>query len=257
MRSSSAGRVPCARPRGAYDREDLSLQHRLRLSLVIAQAVGVLTLLRSVAFDRWITVLASLLLIGGAMAAQRGRTWGVPLAFAAAVAFPVAFLIGIAPPWFCLVGLAGAWPFALSARPFARFDKGATVLLAAITTTLGAAAAITWKEVAWSVFVTFPSLRPSIDAQHGVALAAVLAVVVGALAGRARHPAIRVAADSEPGQAGVRIAERVRVGSDATGSVHADAFDEEAERELGLEPRALDRRRHSATSSPTSNDGET
>jgi hypothetical protein len=237
----------------------LSLQHRLRLSLVIAQAVGVLTLLRSIAFDRWITVLASLLLIGGAMAAQRGRTWGVPLAFAAAVAFPVAFLIGIAPPWFCLVGLAGAWPFALSARPFARFDKGATVLLAAITTTLGAAAAITWKEVAWSVFVTFPSLRPSIDAQHGVALAAVLAVVVGALAGRARHPAIRVGAESEAGEARVRIGERVRIGSDATGSLHADAFEEEAERdlELGLKPRALDRRRHDATSSPIPDDGET
>jgi hypothetical protein len=233
------------------------LQHRLRLSLVIAQAVGVLTLLRSIAFDRWITVLASLLLIGGAMAAKRGRTWGVPLAFAAAVAFPVAFLIGIAPPWFCLVGLAGAWPFALSARPFARFDKGATVLLAAITTTLGAAAAITWKEVAWSVFVTFPSLRPSIDAQHGVALAAVLAVVVGALAGRARHPAIRVGAESGPGEARVRIGERVRIGSDATDSVHADAFEEEAERELRLEPRALDARRHGATSSPTTDDGET
>lgn len=234
------------------------LQHRLRLSLVVAQAVGVLTLMRSIAFDRWITVLASLFLIGGAMAAQRGRTWGVPLAFAAAVAFPVAFLIGIAPPWFCLVGLAGAWPFALSARPFARFDKGATVLLAAITTTLGAAAAITWKEVAWSVFVTYPSLRPSIEAQHGVALAAVLAVVVGALAGRARHPAMRVGAESESesGQARVRIGERVRIDSDAASHAHDDAFEEEAERELGLPPRVLDGRRHGATSSPTPNDGE-
>ena len=229
------------------------LQHRLRLSLVVAQAVGVLTLLRSIAFDRWITVLASLFLIGGAMAAQRGRTWGVTLAFAAAVAFPVAFLIGIAPPWFCLVGLAGAWPFALSARPFARFDKGATVLLAAITTTLGAAAAITWKEVAWSVFVTYPSLRPSIEAQHGVALAAVLAVVVGALAGRARHPAIRVGTESESGDARVRIGERVRIGSDDAS--HADALEEEAERELGLQPRAFDARRHGATSSPP-DDGE-
>jgi hypothetical protein len=237
------------------------LQHRLRFSLAIAQAVGVLTLLRSIAFDRWITVVASLFLIGGAMAAQRGRTWGVPLAFAAAVAFPVAFLIGIAPPWFCLVGLAGAWPFALSARPFARFDKGATVLLAAITTTLGAAAAVAWKEVAWSVFVTFPSLRPSIEAQHGVALAAVLAVVVGALAGRARHPAIRVGTESEWGDARVRIGERVRIGSDGaasrTGADAYDALEAEAEREVGLEPRALDRRRHGATSSPPTNDGET
>ncbi|MDB5218702.1 MAG: hypothetical protein JWO86_6629 [Myxococcaceae bacterium] len=252
---SSAGRVTCARRCAAYDRRVL-LQHRLRLSLVAAQVVGVLTLLRSIAFDRWITVLASLFLIGGAMAAQRGRTWGIPMALAAAVAFPVAFAIGIAPPWFCLVGIAGALPFAISARPFARFDKGATMLLAAITTTLGAAAAIAWKEVAWSVFMTFPSLMPSIHAQHGVALAATLAVVVGALAGRARHPAEGAGTESFEGEARVRIGERVRIGNDATGSAHADAFEEEAERELARDLE-LDGHRHGATSSPLPNDGET
>lgn len=170
-----------------------------------------MTLLRSIAYDRWITVLASLFLIGGAMAAQRGRTWGVGLAFASAVAFPVAFAIGIAPAWFCLVGLAGAMPFALTWRPFARFDRGAAALLAAITATAGAAAAIAWKEMAWSVFTEFPSLRPSIEAQHGVALAATLAVVVGVLAGRHRHPVERAA--SEEGEARVRFGERLRVGS--------------------------------------------
>ena len=191
-----------------------------------------MTLLRSIAYDRWITVLASLLLIGGAMAAQRGRTWGIGLAFAAAVAFPVAFAIGIAPPWFCLVGLAGAWPFALTARPFARFDKGATLMLAAIAATVGTAAAVAWKEVAWSVFMSFPSLRPSIEAQHGVALAATLAVVVGALAGRARHPATLDASASESEGARVRFGERVRVGA---GAEESDALDEASRRELDAE----------------------
>jgi hypothetical protein len=219
----------CAPRRGAYDPR-VVLSHRLRVSLVVAQAVAVMTLLRSIAYDRWITVLASLLLIGGAMAAQRGRTWGIGLAFAAAVAFPVAFAIGIAPPWFCLVGLAGAWPFALTARPFARFDKGATMMLAAVAATVGTVAAVAWKEVAWSIFMTFPSLRPSIEAQHGVALAATLAVVVGALAGRARHPA---AVDASASQgARVRFGERVRVG---VGADESDTLDEASRRELDAE----------------------
>jgi hypothetical protein len=208
------------------------LSHRVRLSLLVAQAVAVMTLLRSIAYDRWITVLASLLLIGGAVAAQRGRTWGIGLAFAAAVAFPVAFVIGIAPPWFCLVGLAGAWPFALTVRPFARFDKGATVLFAAVTATAGAAAAIAWKQIAWWVFTTFPSLYPSIEAQHGVALAATLAVVVGALAGRARHPAVRDASDS--GEARVRFGERVRIGSDANEIARRESSEEEAAADLDM-----------------------
>jgi hypothetical protein len=221
----------CAPRRGAYDPR-VVLSNRLRLSLVVAQAVAIMTLLRSIAYDRWITVLASLLLIGGAMAAQRGRTWGIGLAFAAAVAFPVAFAIGIAPPWFCLVGLAGAWPFALTARPFARFDKGATMMLAAIAATVGTVAAVTWKEVAWSVFMSFPSLRPSIEAQHGVALAATLAVVVGALAGRARHPAGLDASASAAEGARVRFGERVRVG---VGAEESDALDEASRRELDAE----------------------
>ena len=180
-----------------------------------------MTLLRSIAYDRWITVLASLVLIGGAAAALRGRTWGVGLAFASAAAFPVAFAIGIAPAWFCLVGLAGALPFALTARPLARFDKGATVLLAAIAATAGAAASIAWKEVAWSLVTTFPSLRPSMEAQHGVALAATLALIVGVLAGRARHPAACSASDSASNstEAHVRFAEPARIGSERPDSV--------------------------------------
>jgi len=229
-----------ARVRRAPTIEIVVLSHRLRLSLLVAQAVGMMTLLRSIAYDRWITVLASLFLIGGAYAATRGRTWGVGMAFASAVAFPVAFAIGIAPAWFCLVGLAGAWPLAIAWRSFARFDKGAATLLATLAATGGAAAAIAWKEMAWSIITTFPSLRPSIEAQHGVALLATMAVVVGVVAGRAKHPA--EASSSSEGEARVRFGERVRIGVDADASESA-SHDELAEDAEAAEPHAPRARR--------------
>ena len=153
------------------------------------------------------------------MAAQRGRTWGIGLALATAVSFPVAFAIGIAPAWFCLVGVAGALPFALTARPLARFDKGATALLAILAATGGTAVAMAWKEIAWTVFRNIPSLRPSGDVQHGVALAATLAVVVAVIAGLGR----RSGAHAE--EARVRIGERLRV-SEGSESDLADALDD-------------------------------
>ena len=102
------------------------LPRAVRYSLFATELVAFATLLRSVAYDRWITVLASVLLIMGAGAARRGRAWGIALAFAAAAAFPTAWVIGIAPAWFCLVGAAGALPFLFVVRAFARFDRSAT-----------------------------------------------------------------------------------------------------------------------------------
>jgi hypothetical protein len=182
---------------------------RLQRWLFATQLVGAATLLRSVAYDRWITVLAAALLIAGATAARRGRSWGVGLALGAAAAFPVAFMIGIAPPWFVLVGLVGAMPFAIASRAFARFDKGATVLLAALAASAGAIGAIAWKEYAWSIFQSFPLSRPSIEAQHGLALTALtaLAVVAGLTTRKKRGDAT--------GSERVRIAEHVRVSDDA------------------------------------------
>lgn len=201
--------------------EVLVLPRSLRVSLLVAQLIGGATLIRSIAFDRWITVLASLLLLVGATAAQRGRAWGVGLALASAAAFPVAFAIGIAPVWFCVVGVAGALPFALTSRAFARFDKTATTMLATIGIATGAAGAIAWKHVAWSMFEMFPSLWPSLEPQHGM-LAALAAVgTVAAVASRPR-----------PRAGGVRVegAEQWRVGSaraaDADVVSEADAADE-------------------------------
>ena len=193
---------------------------RLQLSLVAAQLVGAATLLRSVAYDRWITALAAALLIVGATAARRGRSWGVWLALGAAASFPVAWAIGIAPPWFCLVGVVGALPFAIASRAFARFDKGATTLLAFLAASTGAISAIAWKQYAWSFFTTFPISQPSREAQHGVALAALatLVVVAGVLA-RGKH-------GITSGQR-VRVAEQLRVGD----STHRE---EEATLDLDL-----------------------
>lgn len=181
------------------------LPRNVERSLLVAQVLGAATLLRSIAYDRWITVLAAALLIAGAVAAQRGRTWGVGLAFAAAAWFPVAFLVGIAPAWFVLVGLAGALPFAQLWRSFARFDRGAAALMASMAVTAGTLGAIVWKNIAWTIFTIIPALRPGAYAQHGLAVAATLAVMV-AIVVRGRS---RGALGPEPTHA--RIGERTRL----------------------------------------------
>ena len=203
------------------------LPRRVRLSLLAVQVVSVLTLLRSIAFDRWITVLASMLLIGSAMAARRGKAWGIGLGFATAVWFPVAFLIGIAPAWFCLVGLVAALPFAFTLRPFARFDKGATALLTGIAAATGTAIALAWKEMAWSVFEIVPSLAPTGVAQHGLLVVSTLLVVLG-IASRGRF---RDAPEGEGAR--VRVGERLRVGDTSHEIAASSAELDEEEHERG------------------------
>jgi hypothetical protein len=187
------------------------LPRSLRLSLIAVQVVAALTLLRSVAYDRWITVLASALLLVGATAVQRGgRAWGIALMFAMALAFPTAFAIGIAPAWFCLVGMVAALPLMLTWRALQRFDRGAATLMATIAAGAGALGAMTWKEIAWEVFVLFPALRPSMDAQNG-ALVAALAAIGAIMAGAAalRRPRAATASRHEGTRhegAGLRVA---------------------------------------------------
>ena len=211
------------------------LPRRVRLSLLAVQVVSVLTLLRSIAFDRWITVVASLLLIGGAMAARRGKAWGIGLTFATAVWFPAAFAIGIAPAWFSIVGLVAALPFAFTLRPFARFDKGATALLAGIAAATGTAIAVAWKEMAWSIFQIVPSLAPTGVAQHGLLVATTLLVVLG-IASRDR---LR----SAPDEARIRVGERVRVSEGESGvgnhGAELDLVGEEADHDVRARRRAL------------------
>ncbi len=182
-------------------------QRRLHLSLVAAQLVGAATLLRSVAYNFWITMLASALIIVGAEAARRGRSWGVGLALGAATAFPVAWAIGIAPTWFVLVGIAGALPFAIASRAFARFDKGATALLALLAASAGTIGAMAWKEYAWSIFASVPMTRPSMEAQQGLMLATLTTLVAAAVMSRGKRELV--------GGDRVRVAEHLRVADHA------------------------------------------
>jgi AcrR family transcriptional regulator len=78
------------------------------------------------------TVLATTGLLVGAIAAVRGRTWGILLATAASTAFVGAFVAGIAPLWFVGVAAPGALAAAVSAPRLWRADRvGAATLIAA------------------------------------------------------------------------------------------------------------------------------
>lgn len=155
------------------------LPRNVRLAILLVQLVSIATLMRSIAFDRWITIFASLVLLAGATAAKRNRAWGVALMFAQAIAFPVAAMIGIAPPWFCLVGAIGMLPFLMTAPGFVRADRGATRLLAALAVSGGALGAIVWKKIAWDVFQAVPFFWPSAYPHHGWIVAAVAALGIG------------------------------------------------------------------------------
>jgi hypothetical protein len=207
---------------------DRNLPHRLSVALFLAQLVAFATLIRSIAYDRWITVLASVLLIGGAFAAQRGKTWGLGLSFAAAVAFPVASMIGIAPPWFWLVGIAGALPFIVASRALARFDKGATTILAAIGIGIGAMGAISWKEYALDVFRQFPALMPSLHAQHTGAL---VITAIAATIALALRPSLGRPRGADAAEAKLRIGTELRIEESAA------ANGVEEEEEASDEPR--------------------
>lgn len=176
-----------------------TLPDRVRTSLGFAQFLAAATLLRSIAYERWITVVAAALLIAGTLAAQRGRTWGVALSFVVAVWFPVAAFIGIAPAWFIGVGLAAATPFLQLWRSFTKFDRGATALFAGLATSLGVGAAFAWKSVAWTLFTSFPSLMPSRVFQNGLVVVTMLAAMVGFAIHRRRRER-REAAAAAPAQ---------------------------------------------------------
>lgn len=146
----------------------------LRLSLVVLQLATIATLVRSVALDRWITVAASLLLLGATFAARRGRTWGVAAAFTVGVTFLGLWSQGVGTPWFALVGILAVRPFLRLFRHFLRFDRGAATLLAAVATALGIGGAVAWKAYAFALFEAFPALMPSLYPHHGMAIAAML-----------------------------------------------------------------------------------
>lgn len=129
-----------------------TLRRNLRSSLHVAELVALATLLRSLVFEKWTTVVTALVLLVGARAALRGRTWGVGVLSAAATAFGGAVVLGFAPHWFWAVGLIGVLPFVLALRPMVRFDAGATALFAIVAGASGVAGAFAWREAAYALF---------------------------------------------------------------------------------------------------------
>lgn len=212
------------------------LPRNLRLVILLAQLVSIATLMRSIAFDRWITIFASLVLLLGAAAAKRNRAWGVALMFAQAIAFPVATMIGIAPPWFVLVGAIGMLPFLMTAPGFVRADRGATRVLTALAVAGGAIGAIGWKKIAWDVFEAFPFFWPSAYPHHGWVVAAVAALGVG-IAVRDRK-LLDTDGESETASDATaftqaRVAAPARISGDVEAARIEEETDEEAEEVLG------------------------
>lgn len=203
------------------------LPRNVQTSLVAAQVVGFATLLRSVAWDRWITVLVSALLLLGASSALRGRSWGIALSLATAAFFPAAFLLGMAPIWFLAVGAVAAWPYLLTSRAFARADRSAATLLASLSISFGAGLAMSWKVFAWPLFMAFPAIRPSAQPGHGVLLTILLGVAAAVAVVRRRSSTRQAAAQLAPAPVAFRVEPRLRVSDMIQRDTHLDAHEEE------------------------------
>ncbi len=89
--------------------------------------------------------------------------------------FTGVWALGIAPPWFALVGFLAARPFARLFSHFYRFDRGAAMMLAVLGVGVGSAGAFAWKQFAFDLFSTFPSLIPSAYPHHGLAILGIVA----------------------------------------------------------------------------------
>jgi hypothetical protein len=183
--------------------------------LVLVQLAAFGTLLRSVALDRWISVAVSVLLIGAALAAQRGRTWGVALSFALGATFFGVWALGIAPLFFAFVGVLAMLPFGRLYRHFAGFDRGAAAVLAVAASSAGLVSAVAWKAWALDLFRALPLLTPSLYPHHGIVVLAMLAVgTVLFRRANAATPNLAFAAEGASGsleEARVRVAPALRV----------------------------------------------
>ena len=133
----------------------LPLPVRLSLSAAICAAAYIIT--RCALGGVWVTVFAGSLLATGAIAAWRGRTWGVGLTLLAGTSFVGAWALDMAPSWFVAIGATGIVPFLLTWRPMARVDRQATHLFALLASLGGLACAVGWHEVGyWVVTHLYP-----------------------------------------------------------------------------------------------------
>ncbi|MFK7987849.1 MAG: hypothetical protein AB8I08_17660 [Sandaracinaceae bacterium] len=120
---------------------------RLSLGSLLFCALGVLARAAHGVFTHphpriGLTLVASALLVVGAVAGLRGRVWGVLLASLTAVSFGGVVAFGVAPLWFVGVAALGVVPLALVASPLYARDRGAFLVWAALALVAGVAASI-------------------------------------------------------------------------------------------------------------------
>lgn len=114
----------------------------LRHALLVVLAVSTLVLLRSVLFERWLTVIACAGLFAGAFAVMRGRTGGALLLLALGAAFGAAAALSMGPSWFVLVTLAAAGPAVVLSPHMFRFDRLAATAALTLALLWGAGSAV-------------------------------------------------------------------------------------------------------------------
>jgi hypothetical protein len=135
----------------------MKLPAKVQVSLILVLLMAVPMFARCVSHGYWVTVVATGMLVAGALASLAGRTWGVGLTLLAGSAFPAAYFLGMAPPIFLGVGYVGALPFVLTWKPMAFFDRPAAKLFATLAIAGGIACAVTWHEVGpWVVANLYP-----------------------------------------------------------------------------------------------------
>jgi hypothetical protein len=118
---------------------------RASLALTLLASLALLTRVAFVASHGvhprlGLTAAACAVSIAGAVAALRGRTWGLLFTSGAAIAFGGVALYGIAPPWFLAVAAVGLTPAAIAARSLWRADGSASLLFAVLALGVGAVA---------------------------------------------------------------------------------------------------------------------
>ncbi len=173
----------------------------------VALLARVACILRESAHPRVaLTAAAALLAIAGAVAALRGRVWGLVLTTAAAVALGGVALYGIAPPYFLTIAMVGLAPAMLAAPSLLRADRGAAVGITIAALGAGAlAVAIAGPGIDAGLPMLFLALVPLV-----VAGLIVLAFLQATRAERAREAAAASRARE--------IAEALGVTSPETGS---------------------------------------
>ena len=90
---------------------------------------------------RWCTVAASTIVVIGAVAALRNRTWGLLLLVLSSVSFAGAWVFDIAPAWFVSMTVGGFAALCLAAAPLVRRDTLAFVVVTGLVLALGTCAA--------------------------------------------------------------------------------------------------------------------